>query len=731
MTLWRFAGALVALILGASVAEAAPAPFTPIAVTVREPDAVARRHWPLTFSVPFARGQLAAATSVQVVDEQGRPLPTQARPLAQWRDGSVRWLLVDTQVDLNRGQERRLRVQAGPTLAPSAPLKTTVGAEAVEVDTGVVRFSIPRHRFAIVEGLRPSGTEQPLAGPLATSLVAGERTGNAQPPTSVTVTESGPLRARVELRGTFGINFDYVVRIEVYAGQPTVRVWHTFINRHPTPSIAVPRVSLDWPLGELTPATYRFGIAGERPRSGPLGDTGVALLQADNVAYTVSGARADGHLDGWVELRNGRASVGLASRWFWQEYPQSLVARRDRLTYNLWAPEAEPAKAGIGVAKTHELALWVAPPDGLPAGLPGVMAESLIGVVDPTWVASSGALPQAVATLAPADRFVRKARIAADRYLHRNATERWNDCGRVDCTAAGIDRPRVGAYGMWNWGDWNFRGYDDRTKGSDSWGNLEYDTAQVLALTYAASGDAEVYTAMEAAARHFIDVDTIHAYPDRPEWVGMNHPKNPLHFSFELGGPDLGHTWVEGSLSYYYLTGDTRALDAARALADYLVTRAQSHVRGNPRQWGWPQVALVAVYDATGEPRYLDAAQRYAHGGMRAHPPGSSAHWKLGILADALAYTHAATGDTAIRQWLEQYAAGVMQRKAREDARAFPAVAYMAHLTGDPAMRAAALARADKLDLGSWGKPFTINGRIGFRIYSLLGGTPPAPSKKP
>ena len=112
---------------------------------------------------------------------------------------------------------------------------------------------------------------------------------------------------------------------------------------------------------------------------------------------------------------------------------------------------------------------------------------------------------------------------------------------------------------MWNWGDWNFRGYQDTTKGTDSWGNLEYDTAYVLALTYAASGDAEVYDQMVAAARHFIDVDTIHACPTHPEWVGMNHPKNPLHFSFELGGPDLGHTWTQGSLAYYYLTGDERA----------------------------------------------------------------------------------------------------------------------------------------------------------------------------
>src|SRR5947207_15629058 len=122
---------------------------------------------------------------------------------------------------------------------------------------------------------------------------------------------------------------------------------------------------------------------------------------------------------------------------------------------------------------------------------------------------------------------------------------------------------------------------------------------------------------MVAAARHFIDVDTIHYHRERPAWVGMNHPKNPLHFAFELGGVDLGHTWTEGLLSYYYLTGDTRSLDAARGIADYLVRRLHASVLliSNPRQFGWPQIALVATYEATGDERYKTAAIDYARRG--------------------------------------------------------------------------------------------------------------------
>jgi hypothetical protein len=201
----------------------------------------------------------------------------------------------------------------------------------------------------------------------------------------------------------------------------------------------------------------------------------------------------------------------------------------------------------------------------------------------------------------------------------------------------------------------------------------------------------------------------------------MNHPKNPLHFTFELGGVDLGHTWNEGLLSYYYLTGDERGLEIAIGIADYLVERVDGLVmRANPRQWGWPQIALIAAYDASGEGKYLAAAAQYAKRGMAAHPANDATKWKLGILAEGLAYTHSATHDPEIKVWLDTYAKAVARRKIPLDARFYPAVAYVAAVDGDPHLRQVALAKAKKLKLGSWGKPLSINGRIGFRIYSLL-----------
>ena len=374
-------------------------------------------------------------------------------------------------------------------------------------------------------------------------------------------------------------------------------------------------------------------------------------------------------------------------------------------------------------------------------GLLAALGEPLLGYVNGQWTAATGALRNGIAPGTSTDGFLREIGAGYRAYQQQAAVEPWDDTGHVRCSAppptrtagtpvaevARAEHPRHGFYGMFNWGDWNFPGYHDTTKGCEAWGNLEYDTTQVLALAYAATGEPAYHESMVAAARHFMDVDRIHYQRARPNWVGMNHPKNPLHCAFELGGVDLGHTWTEGLLSYYYLTGDDRGRDAARGIADYLVRRSRSAaLRGNPRQWGWPQIALVALYEATGDAEYKSAAQVYARGGMAAFPPEKLVGWKMGILADGLSYTDSVARDPLVRDWLVRYAAAVRAHGSDIDPRFLPAVAYAARVsTGDPYTALAAVAR---LKFGNWGKPFTIAGRIGFRILSLSAA--PAPSSR-
>ena len=111
-------------------------------------------------------------------------------------------------------------------------------------------------------------------------------------------------------------------------------------------------------------------------------DAGVTLLQEDNETLRIGAERYAEHAAGWIDVHDASHGVALASRFFWQEYPQSFELRPNGLTYNLWPPAVPPAKVGMGVAKTHEFILYF---HGKAVPAPGLLAafgEPLLGRVN-------------------------------------------------------------------------------------------------------------------------------------------------------------------------------------------------------------------------------------------------------------------------------------------------------------------------------------------------------------
>lgn len=711
-------------------AQATPPPAQTLTLVVHEPAGVPRTQWPLSVGVPFAPGALRNAAGLSISDAKA-VTPLQTRVLSRWNDGSVRWILLDWQADLTAHQGRRFDVGLEKATASTSSVKVTDAGDRVDVDTGPLQFTIPKNRFAVLSAVRLHGSAVGT-GPVVSFFNINGKRVEAQPPRAVTITEFGPLRVRIELRGEYSPDFAYIVRVDAFANQPFVRVLHTF-EQHADAYTSVKQIGIDVPMKLNDKIAYSAGREDGKPFAGALPGNRFALLQEDSEFLRIGGARQPGRAAGWIDLHDATHGVAVATRFFWQQYPQSFQLRPNGLTYNMWAPEAAPAKIGMGAAKTHEMYLYFHDHKAPTAGLLTALAQPLLAQMEPQWVVASGALRNSVAPGAGTTGFLRELAAAYRRYQAHAETERWDDSGQVHCPPIDRERPRRGFFGMLNWGDWNFPGYHDTTKGCDAWGNLEYDTAQVLALAYTATGDRPYYDGMVAAARHFMDVDTIHYQRQHPTWTGMNHPKNPLHFSFDLGGVDLGHTWTEGLLSYYYLTGDERGLDAARGIADYLAQRLRSPMLiGNPRQFGWPQIALVAAYDATGNEAYRTAAAEYARRAIATHPPTKMTDWKLGILAEALSYTHSVTGDSAIRDWLARYAAAVRARPGDVDPRFLPAVTYVGRLSGQDDYKRNANAVVARLRFGTWGKPFTIAGRLGFSMLSSAAASgSPTPVMEP
>ncbi len=352
--------------------------------------------------------------------------------------------------------------------------------------------------------------------------------------------------------------------------------------------------------------------------------------------------------------------------------------------------------------------------------------------VDSAWVAASRALPNALSPSGPGVHdLLPRLGTAIGRYLARNRAERWDDGPPVPCEERKSEHERVGAFGALNWGDWNFPGYRDRSEGCDAWGNLEYDLTQVLGLAWTATGTRSSWDAFVAAARHYRDVDILHYAPGHEDLVGINHPHKVKHFAVESKNTvDLGHTWLEGLVTHYRLTGEVRSLEAARGIADVLVRRR--YKAGNARQYGWPMIALAAASDATGDARYREATLSYADKAVSVHEATPAAgDWKMGILADGIAAVYAITREERLRDWLVRYAdALVADPQHFPDPRYALAIGSLAQLTGNARYRDVALATVDELPIGDWGKSLAISGRTAFRILAPLGSsTAPAATR--
>ncbi len=704
---------------------------------ITEPVGVARHAAPAATGVPFPRGAVRDPAQLWVADGSGAAVPSQTGVLERWADGSIRWALIDALADVTGYGDAVYGVRAGapPRAAAGPRVQLEQTPAGIVVDTGVLRVTVPAGGDALATGVELDGRR--VAGTIPLPAIALEATKARDPsPEPARVETAGPVRVEVLLSGQWPDGIAYEARLAAFAGQPVLRLRYTLVNKAFASFVSVRRLGVSAP-GVFTSGA--FGIGGEMRRLASLAEPHT-LRQPDADAAVLDRAAAGGRSDCWVAGTGDAGTTLLVTSACWQQYPQELAISEAALRVDLLAGGDAPVTLGRGAAKTHELWFVFQPSSGAPAPrdvAAGLMAP-LVPQVDPRWVVHSGALAQSLAPDdAGAPTFLRRLGDAFRRYQARGGAERWDEGPPGSCVARTSEHTHTGFFGALNWGDWNFPGYRDETEGCDAWGNLEYDLPQVLGLGWVATGKRPMWDAFVAAAVHYRDVDIIHHDPDHPDRVGLNHPHKVGHFLPDTTkNVDLGHAWLEGLITHYRLTGERRSLDAARTMGDALAGRVGK--AGNPRQFGWPMIALAALADATGDARYRAAATSFAEPALRAFDPTpASGDWKVGILADGLAAVQAVAPDDARMTWLTRYADALVTAPADRfpDARYALPLGILARWTGDARYRTRALAVADGLEISDWGKALAVGGRTGFRLLGPLAAEShpiiPAPAAPP
>ncbi len=211
---------VAALVPALPVAAAAP---LAVPLTVLNREAVALADEPVTSGVPFAAGAVASVDEVRVVHD-GQEVPSQRLRTASWPDGSVRWLLLDLQVDLPPSAAVQLTLETG-TPAPVTGVVVDDRVDTLTVATGSAVFSFTKAELAVAGNrfLVDHGGASFAAVPDAGAWV---------------VEEVGPLKAVVRVDGHWysggSLLRDELVRWRVrlvfHRGSSVARVFATFRN---------------------------------------------------------------------------------------------------------------------------------------------------------------------------------------------------------------------------------------------------------------------------------------------------------------------------------------------------------------------------------------------------------------------------------------------------------------------------------------------------------------------
>ena len=574
--------------------------------------------------VPFAPGVLSDPERVQVRSESGKALSVQRNVLATWPDGSVKSLLLHVPVAVGAGSEAVLNLAVDDQSTLPAPPSMLQREDArLTVDTGSAVFALAPSAVLLEQVSLADGSGWASSGDSLARLASYDgfpsRFVGNQAPDRIEVLEEGPLYVRLRAEGAYeelpgAENLRYEFRLDFRAGSADIRLQHTIWNAGPQ---AARLRTIAVRLGAT--GLSEFNLDGTAGALAELADGEAWLVQhTTDRFYTWRYANSDSELlgegtrnRGWAAASGTAGAVGVSLRHMWEQHPNGFRIAPDGLQLDLWTSDRVPWVLGSdppltlseGEAKTHDLLLGFGDGSTPLADRLEAFQYPLFLVAPPDWYCGSGLF----GPIAPADpdrfpEYEAGVAVVEPEMMGHGGGLQWDRI--VDHTHE--DRATYQRYGFRNYGDnpliW---GYQTKYR---MWANCEYDVGHCAFTQFARSGDLRYLHRGISAVLHNRDTDFIHASASNPEWVGSPHGHWIDHTD---KGANTGHLWSEGMVEHYLLTGDERSLRIARGLGDNCVRFVEAGWSGSSeRTAGWPMIALLGVYHATGDATYLDAAKR-------------------------------------------------------------------------------------------------------------------------
>ncbi|PHR87931.1 MAG: hypothetical protein COA78_36860, partial [Blastopirellula sp.] len=574
---------------------------------------------PVTVGVAFASGQISAVDGLCLINGMGQSVPFQNEVLANWPDGSIKWLSV---MFLYSGDVADLEsysvvVSEGENSLLPSPSTITVNrsGKSVEVDTNDGRFSFSQGSENLVAHFNASGaswlTDQGCQL-ICTDAKGKEHSAIVQ---SIEIESSGPLQAKLRVKGSFqGLRaLRFSGSLTFYAGINRAQIEITLENparaKHAggywdlgdPASVLVQDVSLCintklnenrhvfWTEspGEEVHSTgsealeiYQDSSGGENWRSRnhlnrkneiPVSFQGYRVREDEN-------ERIGGRAHPVVSLTSGNRYVTCTLTDFWEKFPSSLEVSGSQLRARLLPgqfSDLHEIQPGEHTTRTAWLEFGENEKD--PCSRLAWVHNPITATCDTESLAKSGAisfLPQASTPLhegcqsifdeaLEGDRNFFAKREVIDEYGWRNYGDLWADHEEAFCHE---HRPVISHY------------------------NNQYDALYGFLIQHLISGDHRWKQLADPLAEHLLDIDIYHSKHDKSGYSGgmfwhsahyhdagtsshrcMSRQMLGKEHPAPGGGPGNEHNYASGLLLHYYLTGNTRFRDVVTQLADWVI----------------------------------------------------------------------------------------------------------------------------------------------------------------
>jgi len=670
-----------------------------VKLKVVEPAGVERVAEPISSGVPFPQGAVKDVAKLALLDAAGKPVPAAFTAINLWpKDKSVRWALVDTQVNVPANGTAEFAVVEGQAQTPRSVLRFKDNPKTVEVEGGKLWLAIWKNGFELRDYRAGWGKDASLVSLVLNMTVNGvQYTSRGDTASNFAVEEQNAMRATFLITGKLAAadgagkdRYDYEVRIHAYAGLPVVKVAATIIKKYgPQKEITHSFADLSLGLKLVQPqpgAELSYALGGDgAPATGTLAagkSAGVLVKSSTNWEFT---GEAKGAGDpkakkplalGWADLSGDKGGVAVGVYRFWQTWPKGLEVSGDGTVNVGLYPKAcgAPQQFFTGMARTHEVLLVFHGPGEKPEDLQKKFAgfqKPLFLAASPEWYCKTGALGSyapAGAKLAgeatPAvEQFDKKMSGYFDQ-LMTTELDNWQKRGVT------MDAYGWLAYGdtlHWVWLKADGEGADepDGSPWKIAWDANYYDLPHLACAYFARTGERKFWEYHLDHAWHLMDIDTIHWDPGFPlggtsrrcpatNHVGFDPPEHRepvLNAAFD-------HHKSESLFERWYLTGDRRAREVALDLLGHAF-RSKDADYGGTRKPGHQILTLVAGYWCTGEDKYLERAKQVIATGMKRQEQfkggfNEKGGFTDGICLEGFCKYYQATGDEEVYKAIQK-----------------------------------------------------------------------------